>query len=111
MCHCVYVYACIVNPDIQTIHRYSHTSIHAYIHTYIHLLLLPRKNPKTEKDEICRDGIHPCVCVCVCVIFAQLTENQNCVCVCVCARARARVCACVSLAVNQKDKVVAVFSS
>ena len=25
---CVYVYVCIVNPDIQTIHRCSHTSIH-----------------------------------------------------------------------------------
>ena len=26
--HCVYVYVCIVNPDIQTIHRCSHTPIH-----------------------------------------------------------------------------------
>ena len=36
LCQCVYIYVCIVNPDIQTIHRYSHTSIHTYIHTYIH---------------------------------------------------------------------------
>ena len=28
LCQCVYVYVCIVNPDIQTIHRCSHTSIH-----------------------------------------------------------------------------------
>ena len=34
LCQCVYVYVCIVNPDIQTLHRCSHTSIH--IHTYIH---------------------------------------------------------------------------
>ena len=27
LCQCVYVYVCIVKPDIQTIHRYSHTSI------------------------------------------------------------------------------------
>ena len=41
LCQCVYVCVCIVNPDIQTIHRCSHTSIHTYIHTstyiYIHL--------------------------------------------------------------------------
>ena len=38
LCQCVYIYVCIVNPDIQTIHRCSHTSIHThtYIHTYIH---------------------------------------------------------------------------
>ena len=35
LCQCVYVYVCIVKPDIQTIHRGSHTSIHTYIHTYI----------------------------------------------------------------------------
>ena len=29
------VYVCIVKPDIQTIHRCSHTSIHAYIHTNV----------------------------------------------------------------------------
>ena len=28
LCQCVYIYVCIVNPDIQTIHRCSHTSIH-----------------------------------------------------------------------------------
>ena len=33
---CVYVYACIVKPDIQTIHRCSYTSIHTYKYTYIH---------------------------------------------------------------------------
>ena len=33
LCQCVYVYVCIVKPDIQTIHRCSHTSIHTYIHT------------------------------------------------------------------------------
>ena len=37
LCQCVYVYVCIVNPDIQTIHRCSHTSIHQYIHTYIYI--------------------------------------------------------------------------
>ena len=37
LCQCVYIYVCIVNPDIQTIHRCSHTSIHTYIHdTYTH---------------------------------------------------------------------------
>ena len=36
LCQCVYIYVCIVKPDIQTIHRCSHTSIHTYIHTYIH---------------------------------------------------------------------------
>ena len=36
LCQCVYVYVWIVNPDIQTIHRCSHTSIHTYIYTYIH---------------------------------------------------------------------------
>ena len=36
LCHCVYIYVCIVNPDIQTIHRCSHTSIHTYTHTYTH---------------------------------------------------------------------------
>ena len=36
LCQCVYIYVCIVNPDIQTIHRCSHTSIHTYIHTYVH---------------------------------------------------------------------------
>ena len=35
LCQCVYVYVCIVNPEIQTIHRCSHTSLHTYIHTYI----------------------------------------------------------------------------
>ena len=35
LCQCIYIYVCIVNPDIQTIHRCSHTSIHTYIHTYI----------------------------------------------------------------------------
>ena len=34
LCQCVYICVCIVNPDIQTIHRCSHTSIHTYIHTY-----------------------------------------------------------------------------
>ena len=28
LCQCVYIYVCIVKPDIQTIHRCSHTSIH-----------------------------------------------------------------------------------
>ena len=28
LCQCVYIYVCIVNPDIQTIHRCTHTSIH-----------------------------------------------------------------------------------
>ena len=36
MCQCVYVYVCIVKPDIQTIHRCSHTSIHTYRHTHTH---------------------------------------------------------------------------
>ena len=38
LCQCVYIYVCIVKPDIQTIHRCSHTSIHTYTHThtYIH---------------------------------------------------------------------------
>ena len=31
LCQCVYIYVCIVKPDIQTIHRCSHTSIHTYI--------------------------------------------------------------------------------
>ena len=31
LCQCVYVYVCIVNPNIQTIHRCSHTSIHTEI--------------------------------------------------------------------------------
>ena len=35
LCQCVYIYVCIVNPDIQTIHRCSHTSIHTYIYTYL----------------------------------------------------------------------------
>ena len=39
LCQCVYIYVCIVNPDIQTIHRCSHTSIHTYIHTYIHTII------------------------------------------------------------------------
>ena len=33
LCQCVYIYVCIVKPDIQTIHRCSHTSTHT--HTYI----------------------------------------------------------------------------
>ena len=36
LCQGVYVYVCIVNADIQTIHRCSHTSIHTHIYTYIH---------------------------------------------------------------------------
>ena len=36
LCQCVYVYVCIVNSDIQTIHRCSHTSIHTHTHTYTH---------------------------------------------------------------------------
>ena len=28
LCQCVYIYVCIVNPDIQTIHICRHTSIH-----------------------------------------------------------------------------------
>ena len=36
LCQCVDVYVCIVKPDIQTIHRCSHTSIYIHIHTYIH---------------------------------------------------------------------------
>ena len=32
---CVYIYVCIVKPDIQTIDRCSHTSIHTNRHTYI----------------------------------------------------------------------------
>ena len=32
LCQCVYIYVCIVKPDIQTIHRCSHTSIHIYTH-------------------------------------------------------------------------------
>ena len=39
LCQCVYIYVCIVKPDIQTIHRCSHTSIHTYIHTYIHIYI------------------------------------------------------------------------
>ena len=35
LCQCVYIYVCIVKPDIQTIHRCSHTSIHTYMHAYI----------------------------------------------------------------------------
>ena len=31
LCQCVYIYVFIVNPDIQTIHRCSHTSIHTYM--------------------------------------------------------------------------------
>ena len=34
LCQCVYIYVCIVNPDIQTIHRCSHTSIHTYVCVY-----------------------------------------------------------------------------
>ena len=44
LCQCVYVYVCIVNPDIQTIHRCTHTSIHTHTHTYTHIhtyILLP----------------------------------------------------------------------
>ena len=50
LCQCVYIYVCIVKPDIQTIHRcsqssihihtYIHTCIHTYIHTCIHTLSL-----------------------------------------------------------------------
>ena len=45
LCQCVYVYVCIVKPDIQTIHNthihkptytYIHTCIHTYIHTHTH---------------------------------------------------------------------------
>ena len=28
LCQCVYIYVCIVKPDIQTIHKCSYTSIH-----------------------------------------------------------------------------------
>ena len=38
LCQCVYIYVCIVNPDIQTIHRCSHTSIHTNKHTLIDVL-------------------------------------------------------------------------
>ena len=34
LCQCVYVYVCIVKPDIQTIHICSHTSIHTHTHTH-----------------------------------------------------------------------------
>ena len=34
LCQCVYIYVCIVKPDIQTIHRCSHTSIHTYTHIH-----------------------------------------------------------------------------
>ena len=37
LCQCVYIYVCIVKPDIQTIHRCSHTSIHTYTHIYIYI--------------------------------------------------------------------------
>ena len=40
LCQCVYIYVCIVKPDIQTIHRCSHTSIHTYINIYIHTTLI-----------------------------------------------------------------------
>ena len=40
LCQCVYIYVCIVKPDIQTIHRCSHTSIHTCIHTDIHRYIL-----------------------------------------------------------------------
>ena len=36
LCQCVYIYVCIVKPDIQTIHRCSHTSIHTHTHTHTH---------------------------------------------------------------------------
>ena len=36
LCQCVYVYVCIVIPDIHTIHRCSHTSIHIHIHAIMH---------------------------------------------------------------------------
>ena len=45
LCQCVYVYVCIVKPDIQNRHRCSHTSIHKYAykrihtHTYIHIYI------------------------------------------------------------------------
>ena len=40
LCQCVYVYVyvCIVNSDLQNIHRCSHTSIHIYIQTDKHTL-------------------------------------------------------------------------
>ena len=40
LCQCVYIYVCIVKPDIQTIHRCSHTSIHTYIHRYIIIIII-----------------------------------------------------------------------
>ena len=39
LCQCVYVYVCIVNPDIQTTHICSHTSIHTHIYLYIYLYI------------------------------------------------------------------------
>ena len=36
LCQCVYIYVCIVNPNIQTIYRCSHTSIHTHTHTHIY---------------------------------------------------------------------------
>ena len=33
LCQCVYIYVCIVKPDIQTIHRCSHTSIQSGLPT------------------------------------------------------------------------------
>ena len=37
LCQCIYVYVCIVNPYIRTIHRCSHTYIDTYTHTYTYI--------------------------------------------------------------------------
>ena len=39
LCQCIYIYVCIVNLDIQTIHRCSHTSIHTYTHTHTYIYI------------------------------------------------------------------------
>ena len=60
LCQCVYVYVCIVNPDIQTIHRCSHTSIHTYIHKYIYTYIYTYIHIHTHTH---RDIVSVCVYV------------------------------------------------
>ena len=55
LCQCVYVYVCIVNPDIQTKHRCSHTSIHTYTHIYIHTQI------EKFNFTMCVGWVKPCV--------------------------------------------------
>ena len=76
MCQCVYIYVCIVKPDIQTIHRCSHTSIHQYIHTHPHTFI------HTHTHTYIHTNMYLSVCLSVCLsiqcpLFNVFPEIQS----------------------------------